>query len=191
MNAIALAFPFTATSITGGACRYSPKRSAQVLSTSEWTRTIFPEMSPAFLNSCAVPIPTSKIGTCCAGTRAGAHAIDTARTRNSTLGIELSLGSIAVPVAETLIWVAPSAHEAAVMKSSVWTLSAPAVLNASTPHSTARCMAGVPGTRPPISSVRWRRLVSRDEGLSASLIRRVASDSGPAAAHVSTSGAIQ
>ena len=82
----------------------------------------------------------------------------------------------------TLIWVAPSDHDTGIWKSSVCTASAPAVLNASTPHCTARCMAGLPGTRPPISSVRWRSSVSIGEGFKASAMRRSASESGAAVA---------
>src|SRR6266851_6867442 len=52
-------------------------------------------------------------------------------------------------------------------------------------------MAGVPSTRPPISSVRWRRLPSRLDGFKASLIIRLDSGSGVAAANVSASAAIQ
>ena len=55
-------------------------------------------------------------------------------------------------------------------KFSVCTLSAPADLKAATPQSTACRMASVPGTRPPISSVRRCRFDSRGEGFKASAI---------------------
>src|SRR4029077_21249373 len=114
MNAIALAFPFTAASITGGALMYSLKRSGQVFSTSECTRIIFQEISPAFWKSAPVPAPTSTTGICFA-TSAGAQAIDTARTLNSTAGSVEAFGSVAVPTDETLTTVAPSAHETGIL----------------------------------------------------------------------------
>src|SRR5438045_791812 len=60
------------------------------------------------------------------------------------------------------------------VKSSVWTLSAPAALNASTPQAIAFRIAGVPGTRPPIWSVRRSRFDSSAEGFKASSMTRVA-----------------
>src|SRR5579872_1078073 len=88
---------------------------------------------------------------------AGAHAMETTRTSKRS-------------GAEMLILVKPSAHAAGMVKSSVCTLSAPAALNVAIPHSTACRMASVPGTLPPISSVSFRRLVSRGEGFRASAI---------------------
>jgi len=73
---------FTAAVMTGGAIEYSAKRSSQVFSTTECTSTILAVMSPAFLNSAALPLPTSTTGTCLTGANAGAHAMDTQRTRN-------------------------------------------------------------------------------------------------------------
>src|SRR5580704_635875 len=102
MNATALAFPFTAASTTGGAMAYSAKRSSHVLRTTEWTRMILPEMSPALAKSAGLPLPTSIIGTCLAAARAGAQAMETQRTRNSTLGICVILGSSTVPVVLTV-----------------------------------------------------------------------------------------
>ena len=98
MKATALAFPFTAAAITGGAFVYSAKRSSQVLSTTEWTRTILPEMSPAFAKSAALPLPTSITGTCFDRSERGrprdgdaAHAeVDFGNLRQ--LGIERSSG---------------------------------------------------------------------------------------------------
>src|SRR5579864_4406764 len=174
MKATALAFPLTAASMTGGALEYSANRSFQVLSTSECTSTILPEISPALAKSAELPFRTSITGTCVAAASAGAHAMETQRTRNSTLGICVSLGSSAVPVALTVISVAPSAQEDGIVNSSVCTLSAPAALNICAPHSMARCIAGVPGTRPPTSSVRWRRLLSSVEGCSAIWMMREA-----------------
>ena len=82
MNATAFAFPFTARSMTGGAFKYSANRSSQVLRTAVCTRTILPVISPAFLKSASCPSPTSTIGTCFTAASAGAHATETARTRN-------------------------------------------------------------------------------------------------------------
>src|SRR5271166_5502434 len=56
------------------------------------------------------------------------------------------------------------------VKFSVCTLSAPAALKPATPQSTAFRMATVPGTRPPISSVRRCKLTSRGDGFKASAI---------------------
>src|SRR6516165_3747041 len=153
MSATAYAFALTAASMTGGASTYSLNRSAQVFSTSECTSTSFPETSPAFLNSAGVPLPTSTTGTCFA-VNAGPIPTDTARTLNSTGGIVDNFGSVAVPIDDTVTTVSPSAQECGILNSSVCTLSAPASLNDATPQATARSMAGAPGTRPPISSVR-------------------------------------
>ena len=43
-----------------------------------------------------------------------------------------------------------------------------------TPQFTARCMAGLPGTRPPISSVRWRKLASSSRGLQEGFLENAA-----------------
>src|SRR5450755_349719 len=120
MKASASAFPFTARSITGGALEYSAKRSSQVLSTTVCTSTILPEMSPAFLKSASVPSPTSTTGTRLTGASAGAHAIDTARTRNDD-------STVPPPTFVALTWydvaavisVAPSDQENGIVNPSV------------------------------------------------------------------------
>src|SRR5579864_2624959 len=110
INAMAFALPFTAASMIAGGLRYSLNRSAHLLSTSECTRITLPEMSPAFLKSAVVPMPTSTTGMCCA-INGGPSATETARALNTTGGIELNFGSVEVPIDETVTTVAPSAHE--------------------------------------------------------------------------------
>src|SRR5271155_4979784 len=58
--------------------------------------------------------------------------------------------------------VAPSLQACGREYVSVWT-STPAVRNAVMPHSTAFVISGEPVTRPPMSSVRWRRLFSNGD----------------------------
>src|SRR5712692_6564340 len=119
-----------------------------------------PATLPALAISSAVPSPTSITGTFRCAVSAGAQATDTARTLNCS-------------GATTLICVASSAQDAGMVNFSVVALSAPTAFKACTPQSTAFCIAGVPGTRPPISSVSRRRLVSSGEDFRASPIRRL------------------
>ena len=165
-NATASAFPVTARSRMGGTLRYSANRSSHLFISSECTRTTAPVIVPARAKFSAEPSPTSTTGTRCCRARAGAQASEIARTENAS-------------GAMMLIRVAPSLHEAGSLKCSMWTLSAPAALNAATPQSIAFCMAGVPGTRPPISSVKRRRFVSKEEGFKASAITSSSSDFWP------------
>jgi hypothetical protein len=92
---------------------------------------------------------------------AGTQAEDTPRTTERT-GVSSS------------ICVSPSRQEFGTLNSSVWTSSTPALRNASTAHVTARCMPGVPGMRPPISSHNTRRFPSSCGELEISLSRRSA-----------------
>src|SRR5579871_6145525 len=99
----------------------------------------------------------------------GAQAIETARSLKST-GPPSATG-----LSETTrTSVAPSDQDKGSGNSSVWTSSAPAALKAATPQSTARCIAGVPGTRPPIWSESTCKFFSIGDGFRASSMRRSA-----------------
>src|SRR5438128_745565 len=71
----------------GGAARYSLNRSSHVFSTWEWTSTIAPAMSPALVNSCVVPLPTSPMRACTHGCESVFHGaaleLTEAAARNS------------------------------------------------------------------------------------------------------------
>lgn len=171
MKATAAAFPLSAAAMIPGARMFSAKRSSHDFMVSECTSTAAPWMSPALANSSLLPPPTSTTRARLATEMGGAQASETARTRKR-------VGAV------TSTRVAPSLQEMGIRNDSVVTLSAPAARKASTPQPTAFSIAGVPGTRPPTSSVNRRRLSSSAEGFMASAITRSASE---AAAEIANS----
>src|SRR5712692_261317 len=151
IHKIAAAPDFTARSMIAGARMYSLNRSAQVTLTSLCTRRIAPFVRlPAAANSSAPPPPAS---TRSASIPPGGVAGDQpSATRCTGSGIG----------ERTSRRVSPSAHVTGIVYFSVCT-STLAARNAAMPHSTARFIAGAPVTRPPTSSVRRRKLLSRGD----------------------------